>query len=43
MNIDIWDDFVDLSSCVQNDMNVTYKIKKRENAQVINNRYVIGL
>lgn len=41
--IDIWDDFADLSTILQNDLNVTYKIKKRESAQVVNNRYIIGL
>ena len=41
-NFDIWDDFADLSTIVQSDQNITYKIKKRENAQVVNNRYVIG-
>lgn len=42
VNFDIWDDFADLSTIVQNDQNITYKIKKRENAQVVNNRYIIG-
>lgn len=42
VNFDIWDDFADLSTIVQNDLNITYKIKKRENAQVVNNRYIIG-
>ena len=41
-NFDIWDDFADLATIVQNEQNITYKIKKRENAQVVNNRYVIG-
>lgn len=42
-SFDIWDDFADLSTICQNELNVTYKIRKRENAQVVNNKYIIGL
>ena len=41
-NFDLWDDFADLSMIGQNPDLMMYKVRKRESAQVINNRYIIG-